>query len=142
MAIVIDGSIKDAANAKKVRSLVKQISDGFEIEPTKSAFSLGVVNFGISLHLPIDQSFSNLEFQFFVDQVDFSHVPRVIVDYDQLFQSSNNKRSAYDNVLVTIEQYGTPHAKTFSNLISTLEKNTKVFLLTTLSYSLGFDVRG
>ena len=114
-----------------MRSFVKELSSSFVIDGgrRKSAFSIGIINFGLSLNVPIDWSLSNVEFQSFVDSLQFTAAPKIITDYDALFKGGNDndrRMSFEENVLLSIEDYGSPHSPSFSKMVSALEKNTKV----------------
>lgn len=98
----------------------------------KTGISVGVVrDDSLSLHLPIDMAYSNTEFQFFAREINFAdHQQRTISKYRDLFIDKANKRTSYQNVVLTIELYGSDNTKTFSKIISAFKRDgdTKVGL--------------
>lgn len=139
IAIVLDGSIQEEAKAKKVRSFVKQISQSFNIggigsktkdgKSYKSTFSVGIINFGLSLHIPNKEATSNTRFERLVDSLKFTSASSsAITDYNELFGVSDGGGGVLENVLLTVEDYGTPHSNDFSKMVSALERTTRVSL--------------
>lgn len=135
IAIVLDGSVQEEAKAKKVRSFVKQISQSFNIgiisakdgNLHKSTFSVGIFNAGLSLHVPIDKVISNVRFESFLDSLKMTSAAlNIITDYNKLFDDNYDYDRIKENVLLTVEDYGSTHSAAFSKMVSALEKTTKV----------------
>ena len=142
IAIVLDNSVSEEANVKKVRSFVKKIASSFTLDEDGSgqgvtSFSLAVFNFGLSLHVAMGKASSLAEFRYFLDTLQFTAVQNSVIDYDQLFAreegrgftSSSPSSSITSNVLLTVQDYGSTHSLSFSNMVSAVEETTKVCYL-------------